>query len=376
MKRLLNFRSPAALLILGALLACHAGNAPALPPAGKPAPARPLHVDGKWIKDDQQKPVTLRGVALADLDAIFKGDRNQTAPTTARDIIDKACGEGWFVDVFRLTVHPEVKDETGSHGWLHYDPQAYFTKILDPVVAHAAEKGKYVIIDWHYAGVSWDASDVVANTEKFWLGGGGWKGIAAAYANNPNVLFELLNEPGQGDWSGWKSRAQGWVDAIRAKGARNIVVVGGPRWSQIMPKRPEELLSGPNIAYACHIYPGHVKEAVPDWIDYVSGVAPVLMTEWGFEKDGPPPVNGTASSYGRLFKAYINARPNVGWTVWCFDSVYRPVTFDTRWVLLGNGQSTKATRFSGGPDDTADNYMGQFLKTWLAECAQARAQQR
>lgn len=357
----------APLLALSAIGAGAQGPAP--DPAGAAAPtALPaLHVDGKWIRDPARNPITLRGVALADLDAIYKGDRSQSVRTTVFDIIDRGCTDGWSIDVFRLTVHPEFTDETGFHGWLHYTPQDYFDRILDPAVRHAISRGKYVIIDWHYIGASWRDADVESNTEAFWLGRGAWPGVAARYANNPNVLFELFNEPGAGSWSDWKATAQEWIKGIRSRGANNIVIVGGPVWSQVMPQRSPDLITGPNIVYACHIYPAHARGRVPPFIDYVSGVAPVMMTEWGFEKDGPMPVNGTASSYGALFKAYVDAHPNVGWTAWCFDSVYRPVMFDTNWVLLGNGQSTRSSRFSGGPDDTPENYMGQFVKTWLAE---------
>jgi aryl-phospho-beta-D-glucosidase BglC (GH1 family) len=344
-------------------------------PAVLPAqgPVASLHVEGKWLRDEAGNNVTLHGVALADLDAIYKGDRNQSLATTVFDIIDKGCADGWHIDVFRLTVHPAVNDETGSHGWLHYDPNDYFTRILDPAVAYAIKKGKYVIVDWHYVGADWRQPVVIASTESFWLGSGSWPGIAAKYANNPNVLFELFNEPGPGTWASWKTQAAKWIDGIRGRGARNVIIVGGPRWSQVLPQSNADLIRGPNIAYACHIYPGHVGVAIPPWIEFTSRAAPVVMTEWGFEKDGPPPVNGTASGYGRKYKAYINAKPNVSWIAWVFDSVYRPVMFDTSWVLLGNGTSTQASRFSGGPDDTPDNYMGQFVKDWLAECAGARA---
>ncbi len=331
----------------------------------------PLHVEGKWVKNAEGNPVTLRGVALADLDAIHKGDRSQKVPTTAFTIMDKALEEGWYVDVFRLTVHPEVGDETGIHGWLHYDPEEYFTTILDPVVQYALSKGKYVIIDWHYVGVRWEDRQVAENTQRFWLGSGAWKGIAEKYAGTPGVIFELFNEPGEGAWAEWKPYAEAWVRGIRAKGADNLVIVGGPRWSQIMPRKQAELINEPNVVYACHIYPLHTQYMMPDWIEYVSSVAPVIMTEWGFEKDAPNPVNGTASGYGKRFKAYIDSKPNVGWVAWCFDSVYRPVMFDMRWTLLGNGRSTPQMRFSGGALDTADNYMGQFVKTWLAEHAKA-----
>ncbi|MBN1698545.1 MAG: cellulase family glycosylhydrolase [Spirochaetales bacterium] len=326
------------------------------PGSGGTVPA--LHADGNWLKDSNNNNVRLKGVALADLDAIYKGDRNQRVNTTAMSIIDIGCSSGWNVDVFRLTVHPEVSDETGSHGWLHYSADDYFNNILDPAVQHCIQKGKYAIIDWHYVGVSWDDGNVVRNTENF------WNYIAPKYADHPNVMFELLNEPGQGSWSGWKSRAQQWVNLIRNNhGADNIILIGGPNWSQVTPGSTGDLLSGGNLAYVCHIYPQH---GVPNWIDWVANNAPTFMTEWGYESGAPNPVNGT-SSWANQLKSMVNSKPNVNWTAWCFDFVYRSVMFDTNWVLLGNGQTTSSSRFHGGPDDNSTNYMGQFVKSWLAE---------
>ncbi len=327
------------------------------------APA--LHVDGKWIRDAAGAAVTLRGVALADLDAIYKGHRNRGGTTTnVSDIIDRGCEEGWKIDVFRLTVHPDVKDETGVHGWVHYAPQEYFRRILDPAVQHAISRGRYVIVDWHYVGAEWWLPEVAARTEEFWLGKGDWPGVAALYADNPNVLFELFNEPGPGRWSDWKPTAARWVAGIRARGAGNIVLVGGPSWSQVMPQTDGDLIPGPNIAYACHIYPAHAKNGMPRWIEFVSGKAPVIMTEWGYERGGAMPVDGTTSSFGIPFRRSIDSRPNVGWVAWCFDFVYHPVMFDARWVLLGNASSS--------PADSSESYMGEFVKTWLAEAAGRR----
>ncbi|MBN2531646.1 MAG: cellulase family glycosylhydrolase [Spirochaetales bacterium] len=327
-------------------------------PTGGGATVSALHVQGNWLKDTNNNNVRLKGVALADLDAIYKGDRNQGVTTTIFDIIDIACSSGWNVDVLRLCVHPEVNDETGSHGWLHYSADNYFNNILDPAVQYCIQNGKYVIIDWHYVGASWNDGGVVSNTETF------WNYIAPRYADHPNILFELFNEPGQGSWSDWKSRAQGWINTIRnTHGADNIIIAGGPTWSQVMPSSSGDLLSGGNIAYACHIYPQH---GIPNWIDWIANNAPVIMTEWGYESGAPDPVNGT-SSWANQYKSLINSKPNVGWTAWCFDFVYRSVMFDKYWVLLGNGQTTSSSRFHGGPNDTYSNYMGQFVKDWLAE---------
>ena len=342
---------------------------PAPTPSPVPPPVSALHVEGKWIKDSSSNNITLHGVATGDLDAIYKGDRSHMIETTIFDIINYADERLGNVDVIRLDIHPEVNDETGNHGWLHYDPDWYFENIIDPAVGHVISKGMYAIIDWHYVGANYTESNVVANTKAFWLGSGSWAGIASKYANNPNVLFELFNEPGGGSWSSWQTTAQGWINGIRAKGANNIIIVGGPSWSQIMPGNSSELLSGANIVYACHIYPAHSGGGIPDWIGYVSTVAPVMMTEWGYENNGDANVtNGTATSYGYKFKEYINAKPNVGWIAWCFDYCYRSVMCDMNWKLLGNGDSTTETRYHGGNSDTYDNYMGYFTKDWLAEC--------
>jgi len=317
-----------------------------------------LSVSGKWVKDASGNNVVLKGVALADIDAIYKGDRSQNVPTTVNSIIDIGSGSGWNIKAFRLTIHPEVNDETGSHGWLHYTPDDYYNKILNPAVQYIISKGKYVIIDWHYVGVSWTDGNVVSNTLKF------WNYIAPKYAKHPNVIFELFNEPGGGDWSSWKSAAQGWINTIRnTHAADNIIIVGGPNWSQTTPSNSGDLLSGGNIVYACHIYPQH---GIPNWIDWVANNAPVIMTEWGYEANATEPVNGT-SSWANQYKSFIKGKGNVGWIAWCFDFVYRSVMFDKNWTLLGNGQSNSSTRFHGGPDDNGNNYMGQFAKTWLSE---------
>lgn len=58
-----------------------------------------------------------------------------------------------------------------------------------------------------------------------------WRRLAAAFANQPNVAFGLMNEPAALPISQWASIAQRTVEAVRATGARNLVLVSGGRWS-------------------------------------------------------------------------------------------------------------------------------------------------
>jgi hypothetical protein len=86
-------------------------------------------------------------ISVADLDAICKGDRSQAVPTIVQDIIDRGKSDGWYIDNFRLCVHPNVPDETDNHGWLNFDPVFYVENILNPAVTHVISKEKYGIVD-------------------------------------------------------------------------------------------------------------------------------------------------------------------------------------------------------------------------------------
>jgi len=291
-----------------------------------------LHVEGNVIKDASGNIKTLHGASIGDIHAIYKGDRKtdstQNNAISVDDILDK--GANWNIDIWRLPIHADVNDETGHHGWnVVNNPQWFFDNIIDPAVSKVISMGKYAIVDWHYVGVSWDDATVVAKTAEFWLGSGSWTGIAAHYANNPNVIFELFNEPGGGSWSSWKTRASGWIDGIRAKNANNLIIVGGPGWSQVLPSAAGDLFTQTNIVYACHIYPAHCNPNPPNWIDYTIQNAPVMMTEWGYEANGPAPVAGTTNAYGAAYKAWANGKgASLSWVAWCFDYIYHSYMFD------------------------------------------------
>ena len=162
-----------------------------------------LSISGRYIKDPSGKNVILRGVSLVDVSVANSRTRNANA------LIDMATdnANGWYARVIRLPVYPDAID--GQPGW-NANPDAYFTKHLDPAVQHCISKQIYCIIDWHYIK-DYNSSDVDTATRAF------WNYVAPKYASTPNVLFELYNEPIYPDsWSTWKTTAQPWVDIIRA----------------------------------------------------------------------------------------------------------------------------------------------------------------
>jgi hypothetical protein len=209
------------------------------------------------------------------------------------------------------------------------DAQAY-RLIVDNAVEMAAARGAYVVLDLHRFFTP-DAS-----CAKF------WKDAAARYKNNPAVLFDIFNEPFGTPWEVWQkggpvevkekdgtSRTvegigmQGLVDAVRATGARNIIVAGGLSWafdlSGILKGYALDDKGGNGIMYATHFYNWHTG-----WSAHFMSVAakyPVLVGETGCDihkMDFIPaanqenPYTWAPDVIGFIQKNHLN------WTAWSF----------------------------------------------------------
>ena len=134
-----------------------------------------------------------------------------------------AAYDEWNSNCLRLNV------EINSNKWAN----AYYKESVDLCVKEAEKRGKYVIIDLHEFGYISEAC------KNFWLE------VAAKYANNPSVLFGILNEPHDMSWDMWRNGGmytfdnvneytyghQEILEMIRDLGAKNPVVVGGLDWS-------------------------------------------------------------------------------------------------------------------------------------------------
>ena len=93
-----------------------------------------------------------------------------------------------------------------------------------------------------------------------------WSQVAARFANNPLAAFDLYNEPHDISIEVWLNGGtvpkysifpyqttgmQQLNDAVRATGARNLVLVSGNNWANTP---PTTLVRGSNIAYEVHGY--------------------------------------------------------------------------------------------------------------------------
>ena len=295
-----------------------------------------LTVSGRYINDPNGNHVVLRGLAMIDI-GVSTFHVGHTVIDLTNDVTNSA--NGWYARVVRYAVYPGPID--GSPGWIA-NPDYYFNTYLNPAIQNCISKQIYCIIDWHYIADYNDAGRDTA-TRNFWAY------VAPRYASTPNVIFELYNEPIYPDnWETWKATAQPWVNIIRAAAPNNLILIGGPRWSQNLSSAGSSPFTGNNLVYVAHIYAEHPQANWDAWFGNAANTVPFFITEWGWQAGGAVPTNGTKTSFGIPFMAYLNSK-GLSWTAWTYDPWWQPIMMDTSWNLLGG-----------------ENYMGQFVKDELA----------
>lgn len=123
---------------------------------------------------------------------------------------------------------------------------------IDKVVQYARSKGMWVILDPHDYGIMYTnatAEDGSGRLRRL-IGSSKmpavhfanfWARLARVYAGQPNVIFNIMNEPASHkDENGvlmkmiattWQSAAISAVSAIRSQGAHNFILIPGVAWT-------------------------------------------------------------------------------------------------------------------------------------------------
>jgi len=234
----------------------------------------------------------------------------------ALDLESMITAAEWGMDVVRIPLNQDC--------WLGADGapvganagtmQQYRARVQSWVnEAHAA--GMVVILDLHWtapsgtlaAGGQWPMAD--EQSVDF------WSSIAAAYKDDPSVMFELFNEPYSRapqhilDWECWRDggcqmpnvpEGQGLVGAslytvrgmaelvaaVRAAGAQQPILLGGLNYandlSQWLTHKPNDR----QLVASWHNYRGQGCSDANCWNREIAPVAarvPILMTEFGYE---------------------------------------------------------------------------------------------
>lgn len=308
---------------------------PPVPVLEKPSPSKfpaEILVVGNRLQTKDGREVWLQGVNVCSMEWTPKGENVLASTLVAID--------QWKSNVIRLP----LKDKY----WFGQDPaqtdggKAY-RELVDAIIAFAANRGSYVILDNH--------NYRAPRPEHIAF----WTDVATRYKNHPAVLFDLLNEPHGVSWEVWRNGGfvserkagadednfltdeervtaklgfispgmQKILETVRATGARNVIVAGALDYaydlSGILTGFALEEKGGNGIMYASHIYPWK-----SDWQGKMldaAAVHPILIGEvgadnhkqpWEKEENFVQPATWVPDMLGLIQKHRLN------WTGWSF----------------------------------------------------------
>jgi sugar phosphate isomerase/epimerase len=185
-----------------------------------------------------------------------------------------------------------------------------------------------------------------------------WQSLAPLFAADRGVMLELFNEPSPNgpdaapshDWATWRAAMQPLVDKVRGTGAKNVLVVDGLFWSQVLKGAPQIQDPLAQIIYAVHPYYSKYLRNKSDWDDMFgdfSKTHAVMATEWSavsFRQN----CNSETPQFAADMLKFLRER-RIGLVVWAFDfprgifvSVHGPLT------TFNGFQCGPATQFGAG----------------------------
>jgi len=81
-----------------------------------------------------------------------------------------------------------------------------------------------------------------------------WVEFEKRYANEPNVVFELMNEVTSGDPALWNSLAEETINAIRKSNPTRKIIIGGIDWNSCGALSKIKIFDDENVIYTFHVY--------------------------------------------------------------------------------------------------------------------------
>jgi endoglucanase len=237
-----------------------------------------LYVEGTTLKaQGSDQPVVFRGVSLG-WHNIWPRFYNAGAVKTLK--------EDWGVPIIRAAIGADNHaraDNPGIPDGFMGNPELGLD-CLYKVIDAAIENGMYVIADWH--------SHVLHKAEAAEFFGA----VATRYADCPNVIYELYNEPVEDSWADLKAYAEelcALIDSIST--VHPLILMGCPHWDQDIHIVPEDpVTSYDNLMYTVHFYAATHKDYLRERCDLALAAGiPVFISECAScECTGDGPIDG------------------------------------------------------------------------------------
>lgn len=256
-----------------------------------------LSVKGTNLCSADGKPVQLCGMSSHGLHWYGK--------YANKDVL-KWLRDDWNADLWRAAMYV-----SGNGGYAQNKGMA--SKVIESIEA-ARELGLYVLVDWHVLPEC-DPLLYANQAEEF------FEQIASTYADCPNIIYELCNEPNGSNvsWEGnIKPYAERIIPVIR-KYCDNVIVVGTPVWSSDLTSAANDpILNQKNIMYTLHFYAGsHGKDSRAVAAAALKKGLPIFVTEWGTTQ-----ASGDGGVFEKETMEWMRflAKNNISWANWSVNN--------------------------------------------------------
>lgn len=161
-----------------------------------------LHLEGTQLMGENGRPAVLRGVSTHGL-------------TYYPDFVDRDLflhiSRDWGANLVRLAMY--------SNDYCSGNRKAN-TNLLKKGIQYAVEADMYVLVDWHileHGDPNQDLAEAVAFFDS----------IAQEYANVPNIIYEICNEPnGEVTWADVRRYASCVIPVIKSHNENAVIIVG------------------------------------------------------------------------------------------------------------------------------------------------------
>jgi hypothetical protein len=213
---------------------------PSSPAAEAEATDPPLSiaVSNNHLVNGDGQPIQLAGVSQAGTDYMCVQGRGVFDGPTDATAIEALVA--WHVQIVRIPLNEDCW--LGINGVATADSGLAYQEAIAAYVERLNDAGILTDLELHYSApgnqLATGQQDMADADHSPAL----WSSVASVFKNDPATMFELYNEPHDITWQCWRDGCTapgGWaiagmqqlVDAVRAAGAQNPIIVGGLNWS-------------------------------------------------------------------------------------------------------------------------------------------------